>query len=61
MVTDVKPLQSSKAYLPMDVTLSGMFTDVKLVHEEKAPSSMPTTEYSIPSEIIDCGIMTSPV
>ena len=31
MVTDVKPLQSSKAEYPMLVTLSGMVMDVKLL------------------------------
>ena len=36
MVTDVKPVQSEKAYHPMLVTLSGMVTDVKPLHLQKA-------------------------
>ena len=36
MVMDVKPLQSSKALIPMLVTLSGMVTNVKSVYPSKA-------------------------
>ena len=36
MVTDVKPLQPSKAYHPMLVTLSGMVMDVKPAQSSKA-------------------------
>ena len=34
MVTDVKPLHPWKAYSPIDVTLSGMVTDVKPLQSE---------------------------
>ena len=40
MVTDVKPLQSRKAELPMLVTLSGMVTDVKPLQYAKAELPM---------------------
>ena len=39
-VTDVKPVQPSKAYIPMLVTLSGMVIDVKPLQPEKADCPM---------------------
>jgi hypothetical protein len=36
MVTEVKLLHQVKALLPMDVTLLGMFTEVKLKQPMKA-------------------------
>ena len=36
IVTDVKPLQPSKAYLPMDVMLLGITIDVKPLQPLKA-------------------------
>ena len=35
IVTEVKPLQSEKAYHPMLVTLSGMVTEVKPLQPKK--------------------------
>ena len=36
MVTDVRPVQSEKANLPIDVTLLGMVTEVRPLHPWKA-------------------------
>ena len=40
MVTDVRPLQPSKALKPMDVTELGMVTDVRPLQPEKACPGM---------------------
>ena len=43
MVTDVKPLQNSKAPSPIDVTLLPMFTVVRPLQPLKAPSPIDVT------------------
>ena len=60
MVTEVKPLQSRKAQLPMDVTLLGMDTDVKPVHSLKAALPIDVTEYSTSLYVIKDGMVMSP-
>ena len=43
IVTEVKPLQLSKASLPIEVTLLGMGTEVRPLHPEKAASPIEVT------------------
>ena len=51
MVTDVKLLQSAKAYHPILVTEFGMVTDVKLLQPSKTPGSILVTEFGIVTDV----------
>lgn len=39
--TDVKLVQSKNVLSPIDTTEEGMFTELRLVHLSKAPSTLP--------------------
>ena len=60
MVTEVKPVQPEKAWLPMLVTEFGMVTEVKLVQSWKALLPMLVTEYVILSYVTLAGMTRSP-
>jgi len=47
MVTEVKPVQFSKAKEPISVTELGMVIEVKSLHPQKASSPMLLTEFGI--------------
>ena len=51
IVTEVKLLQSMKAYSPMLVTLLGIVTEVKLLQPSKAPHPMLVTLLGIVTEV----------
>ena len=61
MVTDVKPLQFSNAYSPMEVTLFGMVTDVKPLQFLNAYSPMEVTLYVVPFRVIVDGMTRLPL
>ncbi len=50
-VTDVRPEQSSKARVPMLVTLEGMVMEVRPEHQEKAYSPMLVTLLGMVMEV----------
>ena len=51
MVTDVKPLQRSKALSPILVTEFGIVTDVKPLQLSKAPYSILVTEFGMVTDV----------
>ena len=52
MFTDVKSLQSEKAFDPIDVTLLGMVTDVKPLQPEKADLPIDVTLLGMTKSLI---------
>ncbi len=58
MFTEVNPLQSEKAALPMDVMLLGMLMEVSPLQEKKAVEPMDVTLNSIPLLVIIEGMET---
>ena len=51
MIIDVKPVQFIKASRHMRVTLSGIVTEVKLLHLKNAPSPMFVTLFGMVTEV----------
>ena len=51
IVIEVRPLQSQKAFAPIDVTLFGIVTEVRLLQSEKASSPIDVTLSGIVKEV----------
>ena len=51
MVMEVKPLQPTKADIPIEVTLLGIMTEVKLVQEWKASLPIDVTPFPMMTEV----------
>ena len=61
MVTEVNPIQPSKADPPMEVTELGMVTEVNPLHLPKAALPIEVTEYVIPLWVTEEGMVSDPV
>ena len=59
--TLVKPVQPSKASLPIEVTELGIVTLVNPLQSWKAYSPIEVTEYVVPEYVTEDGITTAPV
>ena len=58
--TEVRPLQWSNAWLPIEVTECGMVTEERLLQPSKAYSPIEVTEYVVPEYVTLDGIIKSP-